>query len=183
MRRSSYCGGYSLVEMMFALVLVVLVQALATPAVSGIINSSRVNNGAEAIFNSLLLARSEAVKRNGKVVVCKSATGDGCSLSGDWQQGWIVFHDANNNATLDPGETILHREAGLSSQVHISGNGPVKDYVSYGPHGKTNLISGAFQAGTITACVQTAKQIPVRQVVINNSGRPRLARTMLDACP
>ena len=183
MRGSLYYSGYSLVEMMFALVLVVLVQALATPAISGIVNSSRVNTGAEAIFNSLLLARSEAVKRNGKVVVCKSAMGNGCSLSGDWQQGWIVFHDANNNATLDAGETILHREAGLSSQVRISGNGPVKNYVSYGPLGRTSLASGAFQAGTLTACIRSAGQVQARQVVINSSGRARLARDKVDDCP
>jgi type IV fimbrial biogenesis protein FimT len=183
MKKRAYVTGHSLLEMMVAVILAVLVQALATPAISAMINSSRISTGADAIFNSLLLARSEAIKRNGKVVVCKSMTGDACASDGDWQQGWIVFHDANNNATLDLGEAILHREAGLSAQVRISGNGPVKNYVSYGPHGKTNMISGAFQAGTITACIQATKPLAVRQVVINNSGRPRLAKATLDECP
>ena len=183
MKRRRYSNGFSLIELMIVLVVAVLLQAVVTPSFSGLINTSRVNAGAEAILNSLLLARSEAIKRNAKVVVCKSSEGDACASAGDWHQGWIVFHDDNNNAVVDIGEVILHRETGFSSYVRISGNGPVKNYVSYEPHGKTSLISGAFQAGTITACVQTARAIPARQVVIATSGRPRLATTQLDACP
>lgn len=176
------CTGFSVVELMLVLILLVLIPALATPAISSIVNSSRLYSGAEAIYNSLLLARSEAVKRNAIVVVCKSATGEVCAQTGDWHQGWIVFHDENNNGHVDHGEAILYREAALSERVHLTGNGPVSDYVSYGPMGKTRLISGAFQAGTFTACIKSKGKTDARQVVINSSGRARQTRTTLDEC-
>lgn len=176
------CTGYSLIELMLVLILLVLIPALVAPAFSGIVNSRRINSGAEAIYNSLLLARSEAAKRNGKVVVCKSATGVACASTGDWNQGWIVFHDENNNSLVDEGEAIVYREAALSERIRLSGNGPVSSYVSYGPHGKTIMISGAFQAGTITACIPSKGRTEARQVVINSSGRARQARTTLDEC-
>jgi type IV fimbrial biogenesis protein FimT len=176
------CTGFSLIELMLVLILLVLIPALVAPAISGIVNSSRINSGAEAIYNSLLLARSEAVKRNGKVVVCKSATGLSCASTGDWNQGWIVFHDENNNSQADAGEAIVYREAALSERIRLSGNGPVSSYVSYGPHGKTSMISGAFQAGTITACISAKGKTDARQVVINSSGRPRQARTTVNEC-
>jgi type IV fimbrial biogenesis protein FimT len=176
------CSGFSQIELLTVLALLVLIPALATPAISGIVNSTRVHSGAEAIFNSLLLARSEAARRNDKVVVCKSANGVVCASSGDWNQGWIVFHDQNNNGSVDAGEAIVYREPALSERIRLLGNGPVSNYVSYGPHGKTTLVSGAFQAGTITACVVSKGKTDARQVVINSSGRPRQARTTVDAC-
>jgi type IV fimbrial biogenesis protein FimT len=176
------CTGSSVIELMLVLTLMVLIPALATPAISGIVNSIRINAGAEAIFNSLLLARSEAVKRNARVVMCKSAAGAGCTQSGHWHQGWIVFHDANDNGHVDIGEDILYREAALPERVHLSGNGPVSNYVSYGPIGRTRLISGAFQAGTFTACIKSEARTEARQVVINSSGRARQARATLDKC-
>lgn len=174
--------GYSLIEVMVVLALVGAIPVLATSAFSAILNSSRINSGAEAIFNSLHLTRSEAVKRNSRVVMCKSSTGLECTDAGDWHQGWIVFHDANNNGEVDADEDIVYRELALTTQLKLSGNGPVKDYVSYGPTGKTKLVSGAFQAGTFTVCLQSGGVSDARLVVINSSGRPRLDKAKLAQC-
>jgi type IV fimbrial biogenesis protein FimT len=182
MKRCLNCNGFSVIELMLVMILLVLIPALVTPAISSVVNSSRLYSGAQAMFNSLLLARSEAARRNGKVVVCKSATGSSCASTGDWSQGWIVFHDEDNNSQVDAGEAIVYREAALSERIRLSGNGPVSSYVSYGPHGKTTMISGAFQAGTITACIPSKGKTEARQVVINSSGRPRQARTTVDQC-
>jgi type IV fimbrial biogenesis protein FimT len=174
--------GYSLIEVMLVLALVGTIPALATSAFTAIVNSSRINSGAEAIFNSLQLTRSEAAKRNSRVVMCKSSTGLECADSGDWHQGWIVFHDANNNGEVDAGEEIVYREAPLGKQLKLSGNGPVKDYVSYSAFGKTKLTSGAFQAGTFTICLQSAGKTDARTVVINSSGRPRMDKVKVAQC-
>jgi type IV fimbrial biogenesis protein FimT len=182
MKRCLNCNGFSVIELMLVMILLVLIPALVTPAISSVVNSSRLYSGAQAMFNSLLLARSEAARRNGKVVVCKSATGSSCASTGDWSQGWIVFHDEDNNSQVDAGEAIVYREAALSERIRLSGNGPVSSYVSYGPHGKTTMISGAFQAGTITACIPSKGKTDARQVVINSSGRPRQARATVDEC-
>ena len=174
--------GYSLIEVMVVLALMGLIPALATPVLSAIINSSRINNGAEAIFNSLQLTRSEAAKRNSRVVMCKSSTGQECADSGDWQQGWIIFQDSNNNGVVDSGEDIIYREGPQSAQLKLSGNGPVKDYVSYNAYGKSKLTTGAFQAGTITVCLHSAGKTDARTVVINSSGRPRMDKTKVAQC-
>ena len=174
--------GYSLIEVMVVLALMGLIPALATSAFSAIINSSRINNGAEALFNSLQLTRSEAAKRNSRVVMCKSSTGLACADSGDWQQGWIVFQDSNNNSEVDAGEDIIYREGRQSAQLKLSGNGPVRDYVSYSAFGKTKLTSGAFQAGTFTVCLASAGKTDARLVVINSSGRPRMDKAKVAQC-
>lgn len=175
--------GYTLVELLVAISVLMMVLLSAGPSMSGIIVSIKVQGGAQAMLDTLELARSEAVKRNGRVVICKSAAGGGCDRSSGWAQGWIVFQDSNNNGQLDAGESTLHRESALQGAIQLQANAPVRDYVSYTPFGRSKLTSGAFQAGTFTICLKSGGLVEARQVVINSAGRPRVAKAVLTECP
>lgn len=174
--------GYTLVELLMAMGLGAGVMACAVPAMGDLLNAARVQTGAQALSSSLALARSEAVKRNGRVVMCKSVQGLRCERAGGWEQGWIIFQDLNNNAHRDEGEEVLHREAGLSAALSMHGNTPVSHYVSYTPYGRTRQVSGAFQAGTFTVCGSTGTSVKGRQVVINSVGRARVAQAAASHC-
>jgi len=171
-----------MIEILAALMVLVLAQILVVPAFGAMVSTMRLNSSAEAIYTSLLLARSEAVKRNARVIICKSGSGSACAPAAEWHQGWIIFHDANSNGARDDEEPILYQEAPLPKQLRLTGNGPVRDYVSYTAVGRTSLVSGAFQAGTFTVCELSGKQTDARQVVINSSGRPRQAKTTVEYC-
>jgi type IV fimbrial biogenesis protein FimT len=177
------CAGFTLVELMIVVAVVAILLSLAAPAFSGMVSSVRLSSASNSLFSSLLLARSEAIKRNSRVVLCKSVTGDACTSTDGWEQGWIVFHDVNNNATLDAGETLLSRESALPGLIRLTGNSPVVNYVSYTPMGTTSYTSGAFQAGTLTVCIQSAARVEARQIVISSAGRPRTVKTMVEQCP
>jgi type IV fimbrial biogenesis protein FimT len=58
----------------------------------------------------------------------------------------------------------------------------VSKYVSFAGNGGTLLLSGAFQAGTITLCKASEGVTDARQIVINAVGRPRIKKTTVDAC-
>jgi type IV fimbrial biogenesis protein FimT len=177
------CAGFTLVELMIVMAVVAILLSLAAPAFSGMVSSVRLSSASNSLFSSLLLARSEAIKRNSRAVLCKSANGDTCVSTGGWEQGWIVFHDANNNAALDIGETVLSREPALPGLIRLTGNNPLISYVSYTPMGTTSYTSGAFQAGTLTVCQQSALPVEARQIVISSSGRPRTVKTVVAQCP
>jgi len=167
--------GYTLVELLVVLSVLTLAQAWVVPALADVMHSVQVNAGAQALSDSLRRARSEAVMRNSRVVVCKSASGRACESDARWEQGWIIFHDPNNNAVLDLDESVLHREQALSDSLSLNANKPVSAYVSYTPYGRTKLTSGAFQAGTFTVCSRHGKVRQARQIIINSAGRPRVA--------
>ena len=171
-----------MVELMVATCLLVVIPAWAGPAISDILSGVRVHSGAQALQHGLALTRSEAIKRNARVVMCKSSTGERCEPAGRWEQGWIVFQDPNNNRILDEDEVVVYHEPALSSALRVSGNAPVQDYVSYTPFGKTKLTSGAFQAGTFTVCFQADGEVTARQVVINSAGRVRENSVRIDRC-
>lgn len=60
-------SGFSLIELMVGIAIMVIVLALGIPSYSVWIKNSRVRTGAESIQNGLQLARAEAVRRNAKV--------------------------------------------------------------------------------------------------------------------
>ena len=182
MRTQSGTAGFTLIELLVVVALVAILQSLATPALSAIVNSIQLTTAVNSLLSSLHLARSEAAKHNTRAVVCKSASGDACTTTGGWEQGWIVFHDHNNNAALDADETVLLRQQALPPEVLLKGNMPVANYLSFTPVGTTRYISGAFQAGTLTVCQHSATRTDARQLVISSSGRPRTVRTTVDSC-
>jgi len=175
-------AGFTLIELMVVVALVAIIQSLAAPALSGMANSMRLTAAANSLFSSLLLARSEAIKRNSRAVVCKSATGYACNITGGWEQGWIVFHDFNNNAVLDASEAILSRVQALPHPIQLTGNGPVASYVSFTAMGTSSYPSGAFQAGTLTVCTKSTTSVAAREIKISISGRPRTLKTTVQDC-
>jgi len=152
------------------------------PSFLGVIRSTKLTNSANDLFASLTLARSEAAKRHDRVALCKSADGKSCVLTGGWEQGWIVFHDVNNNGVRETSESLIGREATFASSLRLTGNLNVSRYVSFAPSGSTKLIGGGFQAGTLTVCNQSADTQDARQIVLNAVGRPRVTRTTVGYC-
>ena len=114
--------------------------------------------------------------------MCKTTNGQSCVTDGGWNQGWIVFHDLNNNAELDGGESVVWHQQALDSAIKISGNTPVAKYISYTPTGTTNLVSGAFQAGTVKFCHGAPKTSETWQIVINKTGRPKSLKATANLC-
>jgi type IV fimbrial biogenesis protein FimT len=182
MSKNKNASGFTLVELVVVCAILAVLLSSAAPSFAHFLSSYRLKSQADAFFTSALLTRSEAAKRNARAVMCKSGTGTSCTKSGGWDQGWIVFHDANNNAELDQGESVVWRQQSLDARIKITGNGPVGQYVSYTSLGTTNLVSGAFQAGTLTFCQASPTATEAWQIVISKTGRPRSVKITVTQC-
>jgi type IV fimbrial biogenesis protein FimT len=174
--------GLTLIELLSVLAIASILLGAGIPSFSGLIRSTKLTNSANDLFASLITARSEAAKRHARVALCKSADGVTCAKAGGWEQGWIVFHDANDNGTRDATEQIISRVDPLPADMRVSGNLNVSKYISYAPTGETQLASGAFQAGTITLCNASSGGEDARQVVLNSVGRPRVQKAHVASC-
>lgn len=169
-------------EMLVAMVATALLFAIAVPSMAGMIKSARITSASNVFLSGLLLARSEAIKRNSRVVLCKSENGAACSATGAWEQGWIVFQDINNNGLREDSEIIIRRESPLSAELRLMGNLNVASYVSFTSTGATRLVGGGFQAGTLTVCNQSAEPGEAKQIVLNAVGRPRVQTALISTC-
>lgn len=174
--------GFTLVELVTVIAILGILLGVAVPWVGAFADSMRLTSQANAYLSALHLTRSEAIKRNSRMTVCKSADGLSCTEGGGWQQGWIVFHDPNHNAAKDDTEVMVHQSPALPASFQLVGNLNVAKYVSFDATGGTKLVSGAFQAGTLTLCRQSASGGEARQIVINSAGRPRVQKVVVATC-
>lgn len=175
--------GYSFVELLVVLAIVATLAAQAVPAIKSVVSTLRLKLAVDAMVNCLSLTRSEAIKRNARVVMCKSRSGKVCEAAVGWEAGWLVFQDSNNNSQVDPGEAIIYQHGELSRMLAFFTNAPVANYVSYTALGTTRYPSGALQMGTFTVCEKSLGATVARDIVIGNVGRPRVALRNLRKCP
>lgn len=175
--------GFTLTEVLVSVLISVTLLALALPAMAGWVSSVRLRMAADLFYQSLATARSEAIKRNVRTVVCKSALGGRCDANGDWQFGWIVFKDGNGNAQVDEGDEVIHRQAALPGDMRFSGNTNVAHYVSYSPTGASKMVGGGAQMGTFIICMASGAPTEARKVMISKPGHVRVEKSRVETCP
>lgn len=142
-------AGFTLVEMMVVVAVLSILAAIAVPNMQAMINSSRLTAQSNNLIAELQLARSEAVRRNQAVLICRSASGDVCETTvGAWSR-WIIR--VKNPAT---GETVLLRESRAKAPVAIRAAVPA---IEFKPDGRARDASGAFLVTSLTVCMPTTK--------------------------
>jgi type IV fimbrial biogenesis protein FimT len=156
--------AFTLPELLTTLGILTVLTSVAVPGTMQFMDNQQLVTSSNHLAADLLLARSESIKRRKPVLV---DNGDG-----NWQSGWQVYVDLNNNGRFDEGEPILRQGQPLPRNVIAKGNTPVRRYVRYTPSGSSHLIGGAFQAGTLFICHASGKYA-VRQLVLNATGRVR----------
>jgi len=179
-------GGVTLIEALVVLALLAILAAIVAPAMGQMVAQQRLNATAAELAGAIALARSEAIKQGRRMVLCRAdlnnldpnnqpqtcATDTNGGNSRQWAAGWLLFASLDQNAQIDPGEALLRTGSAAPPGVVVWGNTPVARYVSYLPQGHTLLVTGAFQAGTITVC-RAGLNSPAVQIVISRNGRPR----------
>ena len=174
--------GLTLIELLVALAVMSVLTVVAAPALSIWVESAQMRALNNDLLVYLRLARSEAIVRGGRVVICTASSTTACSTSAGWHQGWLVFVDANNNGTRDAGEMPLRHRPAAPSGWTMNASSTIERYVSYDALGSTRMVSGAFQAGTVTICRTGSTRVTPRQVIVNSVGRTRSQDAPLNAC-
>lgn len=166
--------GWTLVEAMVVLAILAVLVSMALPSFLGVIQQTRLAAATHELLSMIALARSEAISRNSRTVLCVATGESGCSSVGGWHQGWLLFEDVNHNGALDVTEKIIRYQSAPHPQLVIKGNSPVARYVSFLGNGRSHLLSGAMQAGTISICHRASSPVEGRAIVMNVAGRPRV---------
>lgn len=108
-------AGFTLIELMVTVVVIGVLAMVAAPAMTAMVNGSRINGQTEELVTSLQLARGEAVRRNTRVTVCPSTDGATCAASTSWAR-WIV-HGMDTTAGVDD----VIRDSSATGSVQVSG--------------------------------------------------------------
>ena len=180
--RRAFAAGFTLVELLVTIAISGVLLMVGIPSMANMAASLELSSATNVFVAGLYLARGEAIKRNKRVVLCKTADAVFCTNDGGWEQGWILFQDSNNNGLRETTEEIIRRELPLPAKVKLMGNSNVASYVSFAPTGSTQLVTGGFQAGTLTVCRQSLSAGDAREIVLNATGRPRVQKVSVPSC-
>ena len=181
MSRARLHRGFTLIELMVTIGIVAVLAGLAAPSFRELLANNRLKSHISALQTSLMMARNEAINRKARVVVCKSADQASCTTAGNWQQGWIVFIDSNDSASVDAGETVLQKVSALSGSFILQGGGNLGNYVSYTSTGAAReKASDTAQFGLFNLC-QTAGG-NARQIEVFATGRLTYGKEPVTSC-
>lgn len=165
-------AGFTLVELIAVVAVLVILISLGAPAFLGWRDDIRLSSYTNELHGALNLTRSEAIRRGQRVTVCVSRDGAFCANDVHWDAGWVLFVDQNGNARRDADEVLIRSGVYPATGLSARGNGTMTRYVSYVPSGTTRAVSGALQMGSIRICGERAQ----RTLVVSVSGRVRVQR-------
>ncbi len=159
--------GFTVIELVVAIAIASILLSLAAPSFTTSIQNNRLVTQINELNTSLSIARTEAIKRNSNITVCKSSNGTSCS--GNWHDGRIIFIDNDSDGSVDngDGDEILFVSGAIPADSTLTFS---ETRVSYANTGfGTSGANGAF-----TLC-DTRGATHAKGLIIGPTGRPRLA--------
>ena len=196
-------SGFTLIELMVVLAVAAVLISVGLPKMSVFFKGNRMVTNANDLLSGLHVARSEAIKRNSRVSICKSTNaGDAepkCATGAEgWDEGWFVFvegRDEGNDfgaytAATDGPILRINTGAEGSNVTITAGDVGVDKYVSFTSRGAPKLKNGSTQSGVFMVCddrglKNAAGGVVARGVLLNASGRVRVVKdeARIGVCP
>lgn len=161
--------GFTLVELMVTVAVLAIIMALAVPSFTGLIRSNRLTGAANELIAAVQLTRSEAVRLNGGVSLCRSDDGATCASGGNWTRYLTVARDGTvlRSTTLRTGLVVT------SSTLDALG-----DKLTFGADGIARNSSGTPVTGGIVVCMAvTNPSSNVRTVKLMGGSRAQVTST------
>jgi type IV fimbrial biogenesis protein FimT len=138
--------GFTLVEVLVVLTILGIMMGFGVPAFQNFVGGQRVKSAAFELMSAVLIARSEAIKRNGTVTIMPSS-------SSAWENGW----------TVTVSTTTLHQQESLSGinvtsygDTGCSSVGTVASiaFANSGRPGSSSCFKFGSTSTTTTRCVK-----------------------------
>jgi type IV fimbrial biogenesis protein FimT len=169
-------NGFTLIELMIAVGLTGLLLSMAVPALDIFVSNARQTGAINDFVSTIHQARSTAVTTNTRVTICPSSGGTNCEAVG-WNNGWIVFTDADSDRNVDTGERIVASSGTVDGLIIDSSQ--FATFVTYRPNGRVLNAALNGSSGAFTVCDNRGASY-AKVMIIDLSGRPRISKTMAD---
>lgn len=174
-------AGFTLLELMFTLIVVALLLGIAVPGFFDTIRSNRAAANANEFVTALSIARSEAVRRGTRVVLCPTSDGAGCNGNGDWTQRWVLFLDAAASEANPPSfnaANVLREWAAPSGDAVITarsnGVAATVRWIRFLPRGEAR--SNVSMPVAFNMEINGCSGLEGRDIELNAVGRTRVER-------
>lgn len=172
--------GFTLIELMVVIAIVAILTTLAAPSFVQLITKSNVSSAVNTFLADMRFARSEAVRRGGAVIMCRSDapeassphcnTDDGPGGNG-WVSGWIVFEDRSSNLDYNSAtDQLLRVQAPITNLDTILEHSSGSTRFQFTAMGRMKSLTSATSLRFGTNMPDALKRV----VCVNQSGRARI---------
>lgn len=175
--------GFTLVELMLTLAIAAIIVTQAVPSFSGMIKNNRLVTQTNDLVADINLARSEAVTRGVRVILCRSAdsraAGATCGgTNNTWSTGWLMYADDDGSGDFETAnDTLIRISQPAQADLTIMANANGDTDLQYNSDGTAN------ETGTAIFAICDARGVSNgRQINVNNVGRPRLISAPINSC-
>ena len=176
MRPGNKHSGFTIPELMITLGIVAILLSVAIPGMNTTIRDNRLAGALNNIMTDIHFARSEAVKRDVRVIMCRSANPNqaepSCGGSAQiWTDGYIIFADDGNfaNDDYDAGtDVLLRRGQEALKGVRMRTNGTWNEDLEFNPNGTTNENNNIAQMAICDSRLESKG----RSITVAPSGIP-----------
>jgi len=180
--------GFTIPEVIITLGVAAIILTTAVPGVNNTIKDNRLAARVNEIITDIHYARSEAAKRDVRVILCRSsnpnASSPTCSTNSandyTWTWGYLIFADngMGANSVYDAGSDILLRRGQpASAGVKMRTNSTWNKNLEFNPNGSIHEDGVAI----MSICDDRGKE-DGRQVVVSLSGVPRMYSDDISTC-
>ena len=163
---------------MIVLVIAAVLMTMAAPSMGSFVRNNRLQSQAFALVRMMHLARSEAVKRKTRTVLCRSANPSAATptcggTASNWTTGFLLFASGDTNSTYQAGTDVLLRiSPGSGKGMTVITNSTSNNNLEYNTDGSTNEGGGTAR---FAVCDARGGAFG-RQVDVNPVGRPALLK-------
>jgi type IV fimbrial biogenesis protein FimT len=186
--RKKNMRGFTIPEVIITLGVAAIILTTAVPGVSNTIKDNRLATRVNEIITDIHYARSEAAKRDIRVILCRSnnpnAGSPTCSIDSvnnfNWSGGYLIFVDSSTppNGIYDAGsDVLLRRGQPATSGVKLRTNANWNRNLEFNPNGSLHE-SGV---GIMSICDDRGKE-EGRQIVVSMSGIPNMYSDDISTC-
>ena len=172
--------GFTIVEMLVAIVVLGLLLAVGAPSFTSIFQINNIAEASNRFVSSMTYARNTAISSNLFIVMCRAnENADNCenNNNGQWEDGWIIWADLDNDNVLDGNENILLSERGLPQGFTLRAtNNSFVNRIDYSPTGDATG-DVANNAEIFRLCDPDGIEDDARLIYLNAVGRAWVNRT------
>jgi len=168
--------GFTLVELIFTIAVGLIFLTMAVPSYTTFSKNNRVTTLTNNLITDINVARSEAISRGVRVILCRSANPAAASptcggTTNTWTSGWLVFASGDTNSTYDSANDTLIRVGMVDAHdVTIKSNSTFDSDLQYNADGTTNE---GGNTGVFVVCDDRGENYG-NKIRIIPTGRPRL---------
>ncbi|MEQ1622410.1 MAG: GspH/FimT family pseudopilin [Methylococcales bacterium] len=163
-------AGFTLIELMVTVAIAAVIMGVAIPSFTDLIARNRMTANANELITALNLARSEAVKRGMSVTVRKvdNKSSTKKSNGANWEDGWDVFTDVDDDGEFDAGnDQLIRTYSALKKGYTLRGNQNFVNSIRYEADGTSSNI------GSFVTC-EGGNIVGAKLIIVNMIGRVRL---------